>query len=105
MAHSRRTKGPILPLAGCFPPDPCGTRAGSAHVGFGQVVIGGKVVEMTCYDHYLHHKYFECNHTESMIRLEKWFGSFHDGSKELETRMNEHFPARAGRQMVTRNSA
>lgn len=66
-----------------------------SHVGFDQVVVGDKLVEMPCYDHYLHHKYFECNYSEGIIPLDKWFGSFHDGSRESEDRMNERFLAQA----------
>ena len=34
------------------------------------------------YFHYLHHKFFECNYGGVTIPLDRWFGSFHDGSKE-----------------------
>jgi ferredoxin-NADP reductase/sterol desaturase/sphingolipid hydroxylase (fatty acid hydroxylase superfamily) len=32
------------------------------------------------YFHYLHHRLFDCNYGESTIPLDKWFGSFEDGS-------------------------
>jgi len=34
------------------------------------------------YFHYLHHRYFECNYGESTIPLDKWFGTFRDGTPE-----------------------
>ena len=32
------------------------------------------------YFHYLHHKYFDCNYGGEIIPLDKWFGSFFDGT-------------------------
>lgn len=32
------------------------------------------------YFHYLHHRYFECNYGETMLPLDKWFGTFRDGA-------------------------
>ena len=35
------------------------------------------------YFHYLHHKYFECNYGgDGTVPMDKWFGSFHDGTEE-----------------------
>ena len=39
------------------------------------------------YFHYLHHKYFDCNYGGEIIPLDKWFGSFFDGSSESEVEM------------------
>ncbi len=39
------------------------------------------------YFHYLHHKYFDCNYGGENIPLDKWFGSFCDGSPESEAQM------------------
>ena len=42
------------------------------------------------YDHYLHHKYFECNYAGSTVNfLDKVFGTFHDGSDEATEEGNE----------------
>ena len=41
----------------------------------------GKSIPSAGYFHYLHHKYFECNYGELTSPLDKWFGSFHDGTK------------------------
>ena len=34
------------------------------------------------YFHYLHHRYFECNYGESVLPLDKWFGTYRDGLPE-----------------------
>lgn len=38
-------------------------------------------VSFGSYFHYLHHRHFDCNYGESGIPLDKWFGSFEDGSR------------------------
>ena len=39
------------------------------------------------YFHQLHHRYFECNYGNEGVPLDKWFGSFHDGSPEAHAAM------------------
>ena len=34
------------------------------------------------YFHYLHHRYFDCNYGTTLVPMDRWFGSFHDGSPE-----------------------
>ncbi|MDL2409386.1 sterol desaturase family protein [Rhizobium calliandrae] len=66
------------------------------HVGFDKIVIGeDSAIDTHAYDHYLHHKFFECNYADGVIPLDKWFGTFHDGSREAEDRMNKRFMERA----------
>ena len=44
------------------------------------------------YIHYLHHKYFEVNYGgDGLVPLDKWFGTWHDGSKDGDARMEERF--------------
>ncbi len=53
------------------------------HVGFDKVLVGDdKFIDTHCFAHYLHHKYFEVNYADGSIPLDKWFGTFHDGSEE-----------------------
>lgn len=53
------------------------------HSGFDKVELGDKrLMETHAYAHYLHHKYFECNYADGVIPLDKWFGSFCDGTPE-----------------------
>ena len=64
---------------------------GLSHSGFHKLFIGKEMVNTKHYLHYLHHRYFECNYGAgldgSIIPLDKWFGTLHDGSEEAEQRM------------------
>ena len=55
------------------------------HLGFDKYLFRGQT-PLTLgqrYFHYLHHKYFECNYGgDGTVPMDKWFGSFHDGTKE-----------------------
>ena len=52
------------------------------------MVVGEeKTMDTSYYAHYLHHKYFEVNYADGMVPLDKWFGSFHDGSLEADVAM------------------
>jgi sterol desaturase/sphingolipid hydroxylase (fatty acid hydroxylase superfamily) len=58
------------------------------HIGFDRVVVGEeKSMETSYYAHYLHHKYFEVNYADGMVPLDRWFGSFHDGTPEAHEAM------------------
>ncbi len=58
------------------------------HAGFERVVLqDGRAVDLDCYAHYLHHKYFECNYADGILPLDKWFGTFHDGSADSHKKM------------------
>lgn len=66
------------------------------HVGFDRVVVGSDSSFATfCYDHYLHHKHFECNYSDGVIPIDKWFNTFHDGSADSEERLQQRLQARA----------
>ena len=53
------------------------------HAGFEKLTTGAEAgIETHGYAHYLHHKYFECNYADGVIPLDKWFGSFCDGTPE-----------------------
>jgi sterol desaturase/sphingolipid hydroxylase (fatty acid hydroxylase superfamily) len=66
------------------------------HTGFHKVEISeSKAFDTHCQAHYLHHKYFEVNYSDGAIPLDKWFGSFHDGSPEADEIMNTRLAARA----------
>ncbi len=60
------------------------------HTGFDRMELNDKnSIDNSFYAHYLHHRYFEVNYADGMIPLDKWFGSFHDGSDEAHTKMLE----------------
>ena len=65
-----------------------GVSPAEGHSGFDRVVIGEESsMNTSYYVHYLHHKYFEVNYSDGMVPLDKWFGSFHDGSPEADEAM------------------
>jgi len=66
------------------------------HAGFERVVLHeGVEVQTHDFFHYLHHKYFECNYGgDGPIPLDKWFGSFNDGTDASTEAMNARFFAR-----------
>ena len=75
-----------------------GVSPAQGHTGFDRVVLGEEAnFEASYYAHYLHHKYFEVNYGDGLIPLDKWFGTFHDGSKEGEERMNARYAAKKAR--------
>lgn len=65
------------------------------HVGFDKVEVGDeKLVDSHAYAHYLHHKYFEVNYGDALIPLDLWFGTWHDGSKQGDERMQARYQKR-----------
>jgi len=62
-----------------------GLSPAQGHTGFDRVVTGdSKSVHLPYFAHYLHHRYFEVNYADGSIPLDKWFGTFHDGSPEAD---------------------
>ena len=65
-----------------------GVAPAQGHTGFDRVVLGeAATFEASYYAHYLHHKYFEVNYSDGMVPLDRWFGSFHDGTPEADKAM------------------
>ncbi len=55
----------------------------STHTGYrGLTVKGRLVLPLGTFHHQLHHRYFECNYGGLEIPIDKWAGSFHDGTDE-----------------------
>ena len=68
------------------------------HSGFDKVVVGeSSTLDTHSYAHYLHHKYFECNYADALIPLDKWFGTFHDGTPEKQEAMEKRLAIRAAK--------
>ena len=60
------------------------------HTGFDRVVVGDDACfDTESYAHYLHHRYFECNYADGTVPLDKWFGTFHDGSDAAHRAINQ----------------
>jgi sterol desaturase/sphingolipid hydroxylase (fatty acid hydroxylase superfamily) len=68
------------------------------HTGYDKVELGeNRAFETNCQAHYLHHKYFEVNYSDGSIPLDKWFGSFHDGSSDGDDAMQARVDRRAAK--------
>jgi len=71
------------------------------HTGFDRIEIGSHEVPTSYYAHYLHHTLFEVNYADGVIPLDKWFGSFHDGTPEADERTKARRLARRSTIAVT----
>ena len=81
-----------------------GLSPAAGHSGFDEVELRGDKTRLPNHNlfHYLHHRYFECNYGgDGSVPIDRWFGSFHDGSQQAHTRMR----ARAHSRMRTRTRA
>jgi sterol desaturase/sphingolipid hydroxylase (fatty acid hydroxylase superfamily) len=62
-----------------------GLSPAQGHTGFDRVRTGEETsMRLPYYAHYLHHRLFEVNYADGTIPMDKWFGSFHDGSAEAD---------------------
>ncbi len=78
-----------------------GTGAVIGHIGFDKIETGaGRAIDSHAYAHYLHHKYFEVNYADGMLPLDKWMGTWHDGTKEGYRLMKERFQKKKARQVA-----
>ena len=58
----------------------------TSHSGYESLVLGrDKKVVISTFFHQLHHRYFNCNYGNVELPLDRWFGSFNDGTT-AETR-------------------
>lgn len=94
---------PSNPIVAMFQLHMAGFGAINGHIGFEKVRLpGGALLNSHAYAHYLHHKYFEVNYGgDGLIPLDLWFGSWHDGTREGDRRMQE----RHQRKMARLNAA
>ena len=61
-----------------------------SHSGFDRyVVAGGRTVAGGDRFHTLHHRFFDCNYGTSLVPMDKWFGTLHDGSDEATELVKE----------------
>jgi len=73
------------PLHAIFHAQQTGLAPALGHVGFHKLLTKRENVYGIGqrYFHYLHHRYFECNYGgDGTVPLDKWFGSWHDGTPE-----------------------
>ena len=72
-----------------------GTGAVIGHIGFDKIQIGdNSAVDTHAYAHYLHHKYFEVNYADGALPLDKWMGTWHDGTPDADRLMKERLRQR-----------
>jgi sterol desaturase/sphingolipid hydroxylase (fatty acid hydroxylase superfamily) len=65
-----------------------------SHLGFGRIETkaDGTSFDSDHFHHYLHHRYHECNYSGTII--DRWLGTFHDGTVEAHERMKARLKAR-----------
>ncbi|MCZ8158776.1 MAG: sterol desaturase family protein [Rhizobiaceae bacterium] len=86
---------PSNPLLAIYQLHMAGFGAVIGHVGFDKIEVGDeKAIDTHAYAHYLHHKYFEVNYADGLIPLDKWFGTWHDGTKEGDAQMQARYEKR-----------
>jgi sterol desaturase/sphingolipid hydroxylase (fatty acid hydroxylase superfamily) len=67
-----------------------GVAPAQGHTGFDRIDINDKTTwNVSYYAHYLHHKYFEVNYSDGLVPMDRWFGTFHDGTPEAHKVMLE----------------
>jgi sterol desaturase/sphingolipid hydroxylase (fatty acid hydroxylase superfamily) len=93
---------PSHPLLVLYHLQVTGTGAVIGHVGFDKVEAGQEgLVDTHAYAHYLHHKYFEVNYADGMLPIDKWIGTWHDGTKAGDSIMHERFKKKRDRMNAT----
>lgn len=89
---------PSNPLLALYQLHYAGFGAIPGHIGFHKIELSKDVaIDSHAYLHSLHHKYFEVNYGDGLIPLDKWFGTFHDGSREADERMDARFKKKKAR--------
>lgn len=65
------------------------------HCGFEKMnICDGMDLAAGSHFHYQHHKFFECNYGGSLMPLDKWFGTFHNGSEQADRDLRDKMRAR-----------
>jgi sterol desaturase/sphingolipid hydroxylase (fatty acid hydroxylase superfamily) len=98
---------PSNPLMALMQLHMAGYGAINGHIGFEKLELGGeKALDSHAYLHYLHHKHFEVNYGgDGLIPLDKWFGTWHDGSKECEAQMQARYQKKVARMNATQQNS
>ncbi|MDE2445038.1 MAG: sterol desaturase family protein, partial [Alphaproteobacteria bacterium] len=83
---------PSNPILALYQLHRAGFGAIPGHIGFDKIEMGDKGgMDTHAYIHYLHHKYFEVNYGDGLVPFDKWFGTFHDGTKQADAVMDARF--------------
>ena len=70
------------------------------HAGFERMAFKERSFDIDAHAHYLHHKHFECNYADGILPLDRWFGTFHDGSDGAHTKMQGRLKEQAVRKRM-----
>ena len=72
----------------------------NGHIGYEKLEITDTVnIPSEAYAHYLHHKYFDVNYGgDGFVPLDKWLGTWHDGTPEGHKLMQARFKKKAAAQ-------
>ncbi len=93
---------PSNPILALYQLHRAGFGAIPGHIGFDKIEVGETGgIPTHAYIHYLHHKYFEVNYGDGLVPFDKWFGTFHDGSKEGEAQMDARFAKKRAKMNAT----
>jgi sterol desaturase/sphingolipid hydroxylase (fatty acid hydroxylase superfamily) len=90
---------PSNPFSALFQLHMAGYGAVNGHIGFEKLELTeDTTLDSHAYLHYLHHKHFEVNYgADGLIPLDKWFGTWHDGSKEAQAQMDARYARKVER--------
>ena len=87
---------PSNPVCAYFTLHSSGFGAVNGHLGFEKFEITKTTtLKSHAYVHYLHHKYFEVNYGNLEMPWDRWFGTFHDGTKAAHERLKSRRGRRA----------
>lgn len=79
---------PSHPIHAIFQLMHAGLTPALGHTGFHRLTgKGERGLEDNNYFHYLHHRFFTVNYGNEAVPLDKWFGTFYDGSPEAHAKM------------------
>jgi sterol desaturase/sphingolipid hydroxylase (fatty acid hydroxylase superfamily) len=86
---------PSHPLIVLYHLNYAGLGAVVGHIGYDKILAGDdRAMSTHAFSHYLHHRYFEVNYADGPTPLDKWFGTWHDGTPEGDARMQARRAAR-----------
>ncbi|MGF1477806.1 MAG: sterol desaturase family protein [Geminicoccaceae bacterium] len=90
---------PSNPVVALFNMHAVGYGAINGHIGFDKLELTDeRALDSHAYLHYLHHKYFEVNYgADGLVPLDKWLGTWHDGTPEGDRQMKERFKRKKAR--------
>ncbi len=59
----------------------------TSHSGYQELIVGNYRTTIAHFYHQLHHRYFICNYGNVDMPIDRWFGSFNDGSTASTRRL------------------